>query len=610
MTTVAEALGQANAHQNAGRLDEAAALCRLVLGTVPDHPDALHLLGVIAHRRGEAAAALDLVARAAARDPTRADLQHSLGIVLMSLKRFAEAEAALKDAASLDPLRRDVHFQIGRCRMEARDFISAARHFRAELAGNPDDVPTLLHLGFSAYEIEALEEAERCFRRATALKPEDASAWNNLGAILLERGDADGAAAHYDAAVARDPDYTEASSNRIMCEQFRVGVTPERLLALAIGWDERHAPADARSFPRRVGVALRVGFVSSDLCRSPVGYFLVGLLESLDRTIATVVYSDTAQEDDLTQRMARAAGSWVVTRGLDHQSFGERVRADGLDVMVDLAGHTKGNRLPAFARRLAPAQLSWAGFAGTTGLKAMDFLIADRFQVPAGAEPLYRERVVRMPDDYVCYAPPDYAPEVAPLPAEITGRVTFGGFHNAGKIGAPSLRLWSAVLRAVPGSRLVLRYRKLDDSRVSGRIRDFFAADGVSPDRIVIEGTSAHVAMLQRYGDVDVALDSTPYSGGLTTCESLWMGVPVVTLPGRTFAGRHSLTHVVNVGLPLLVARDETDYVRIAAGLVADRAALARLRRSLRGQMARSPLCDAARFAGNFAAMLRIITQA
>ncbi|HUB96266.1 MAG TPA: tetratricopeptide repeat protein [Stellaceae bacterium] len=611
MTTVAEALGQANAHQAAGRLDDAAALCRLVLGTVPDHPDALHLLGIIAHRRGDAAGALDPIARAAARDPTRADLQHSLAIVLMSLRRFPEAEAALTRALSLDPKRRDAQFHLGRCRIEARDYATAAGHLRAELSRDPDHVPALMHLGLCAYELDRLEEAERCFRRVTALRPEDATGWNNVGVVLLERGDPEAAIAYYDAAAARDATYAETFSNRIRCEQYRVGVTPEGFLALAREWNARYAPAQTPPRPpRRAGTELWVGFASPELSRSPVGYFLIGLLESLDRSITTIVYSDTARADDMTQRLARAAGRWVETRGLDTAAFAQRVRGDGLDVLVDLTGHNKDNRLPAVAQRLARVQMTWAGYAGTTGVAAIDYLIADRFQVPEGADAFYSERVVRLPDDYVCYTPPDYAPEVAPLPAERTGRVTFGGFHNVAKIGTLSIDLWSAVLRAVPDSRLVLRYRRLDDPLASTRIGDAFAAAGVSPDRIVIEGTSAHIAMLQRYGDIDVALDSRPYSGGLTTCEALWMGVPVVTLPGRTFAGRHSLTHLMAVGLPQLVAKDEADYVRIAAGLAADRAALSQLRRSLRGQMARSPLCDAPRFARNFAAMLRIVSPA
>ena len=179
--------------------------------------------------------------------------------------------------------------------------------------------------------------------------------------------------------------------------------------------------------------------------------------------------------------------------------------------------------------------------------------------------------MLRLPDGYVCYAPPEYAPSVGPLPAERNGTVTFGAFHNAAKIGAVSLALWAKVLAAVPRSRLVMRYRKLDDPRTRARIVGAFAAAGIAPGRIVIEGTTPHIAMLARYNDIDIALDALPYSGGLTSCEALWMGVPVVTLPGRTFAGRHTRRHVMTLGLPQLVAADDADYVRIAAGLAGTR---------------------------------------
>ncbi len=213
--------------------------------------------------------------------------------------------------------------------------------------------------------------------------------------------------------------------------------------------------------------------------------------------------------------------------------------------------------------------------------------------------------MVRLPDGYVCYTPPPYAPSVGPLPAARNGFVTFGAFHNVGKMGAPALALWTGAMAAVPDSRIVLKYRKLDDPKVTGRIGAAFAAAGIARERVTIEGTSPHRAMLARYNDIDIALDALPYSGGLTSCEALWMGVPVVTLPGRTFAGRHTLSHVMTVGLPQLVARDAADYGRIAAGLAQDREKLAALRATLRPRMASSPLCDSARFAGAFAAMLR-----
>jgi protein O-GlcNAc transferase len=214
-----------------------------------------------------------------------------------------------------------------------------------------------------------------------------------------------------------------------------------------------------------------------------------------------------------------------------------------------------------------------------------------------------------MPHDYVCYEPPPYSPPVTPLPAERNGIITFGGFHNVGKAGALSVATWARVLQAVPDARLLLAYKKLNDPVVAARLRRRFAEAGIGEERVVIEGSTPHWQLLNRYNDVDIGLDSRPYSGGLTTLEAMWMGVPVVTVPGRTFAGRHSLTHLTNAGFPELVAEDEDDYVRLAAELARDRAALAELRRSLRPRMIDSPLMDPRRFARDFAELMRGIVQ-
>jgi predicted O-linked N-acetylglucosamine transferase (SPINDLY family) len=285
------------------------------------------------------------------------------------------------------------------------------------------------------------------------------------------------------------------------------------------------------------------------------------------------------------------------------------IRTDGIDVLFDLAGHTKGNRLRVFAHRGAPVQVTWAGYVGTTGVGAMDYILADRYQIPESDERFYTERVLRMPNDYVCYEPPPYSPVVGPLPAERNGCVTFGGFHNVGKAGALSVATWARVLHAVPDARLLLVYKKLNDPVVASRLRRRFAEAGIAEHRVTIEGSTPHWQLLNRYNDVDIALDSRPYSGGLTTLEAMWMGVPVVTVPGRTFAGRHSLSHLSNAGLADLVAADEDGYVRIAAELAADRRRLAELRRSLRPRLIDSPLLNPRRFASDFSEMVRGIVK-
>jgi predicted O-linked N-acetylglucosamine transferase (SPINDLY family) len=283
---------------------------------------------------------------------------------------------------------------------------------------------------------------------------------------------------------------------------------------------------------------------------------------------------------------------------MDDAALAELIRADGIDILIDLAGHTAKNRLPVFVRKPAPVQASWAGYAGTTGLAAMDYLISDWQETPAGTDQWYCETIIRLPDDYVCYAPPAYAPPVGPLPALQGGGVTFGCFNNLAKLGEEVVGLWSRLLRGLPDSRLLLVTRQLAEPDTVARYRQLFARHGVAR-RVEFSPALPHAELLASYGRLDIALDPFPYGGGLTTLESLWMGVPVVTLAGQSFAGRHSLSHLTVAGLPELVADSEDDYLAIATGLASDLPRLAELRRGLRQRVAASPLVDGARFTAN-----------
>jgi predicted O-linked N-acetylglucosamine transferase (SPINDLY family) len=333
---------------------------------------------------------------------------------------------------------------------------------------------------------------------------------------------------------------------------------------------------------------------------------LVRALENLDPTLAeTFCYSDGTREDAMTNRLRASTNGWRDVRALSDEQLAEQIRADGIDVAFDLAGHTGRNRLLMFARRPAPIQITWLGYVGTTGLTAIDYLLADRHEVPEGAESFIAERVLRMPDDYVCYDPPLDAPPVGPLPAIERGFVTFGSFNNFTKITPAVAGVWATILRRVNGARLVLRYSGLDAPSVQRRVGEMFARYGVDSSKLELHGGSNHEDFLRGYQDIDVALDPFPYSGGLTTCEAVWMGVPVVTFPGKTFAGRHSLSHLSNAGMTETVAANLESYVDIAVGLAEDLPRLASLRGKLRDQVAASPLCDGQRFAVNLMRVLR-----
>jgi predicted O-linked N-acetylglucosamine transferase (SPINDLY family) len=294
---------------------------------------------------------------------------------------------------------------------------------------------------------------------------------------------------------------------------------------------------------------------------------------------------------------------WRPVVGFSHEELAEQIRRDEVDILVDLIGHV-GKRLMVFARRPAPLQVTWLGYVGTTGLTAMDFLLADRYHVPSGEEGNYVEQILRMPNGYACYGPPTEAPAVGPLPALAVGHVTLGCFNNPAKFSPSTLDVWAEILRGVPGSRLLLRYGGLDQPHLQARLRGQFAERGVMPERILLEGWSPHRELLNGYNRVDLALDTQPYSGGLTTCEALWMGVPVVTFPGETFAGRHSVSYLTNAGYPQFIATDAAEFVRLAVGWANRLDELASLRAEMRPRVSRSPLCDGPAFARDFLSVL------
>jgi len=393
--------------------------------------------------------------------------------------------------------------------------------------------------------------------------------------------------------------------------QYQSGVTLASLARAHAEWDERHAAPHRASWKswdldRDPDRPLRLGFLSPDLRRHPVGFFLARVFDNLDpHSCAVVCYHSRAVRDAMSDRLAAKASRWHDVVGLSDDALAAQIRADRIDILFDLAGHTADHRLLVFARRPAPIQITWMGYVGTTGLKAMDYLLADRFHVPPAAEAHYCEKVLRMPAGYVCYDPPPSAPAVGPLPALERGFVTFGSFNNAAKLTPEVLALWAEIVGRVPGSRLLLASPALGGAIARDRIGSAFGAAGGDRDRLELRGSLPWPDLLAAYNTVDVALDPFPYSGGVTTCEALWMGVPVVTCPGETFASRHSLSHLSTVGLTETVAGDSREYADLAVRLAGDLSHLASLRAGLRDQMAGSPLCDGVRFARDLLSLLR-----
>ncbi len=335
----------------------------------------------------------------------------------------------------------------------------------------------------------------------------------------------------------------------------------------------------------------------------------LGLFEALDPAAFEIVaFSQPLgpHPDMMARRFRSLASDWVVVDTDTAAARAERIRRHGIDILIDLGGHGDQGWAATCAWRAAPVQIKWVGAQShTSGIAAMDWFITDRWESPPGAEAMHTEKLLRMPDGYCCYSPPPYAPDVAALPARVHGFATFGCFNNLSKITPEVIGAWARILLRVSDSRLLLKAHQFADPEIAAAVRTGFAGHGIDPARIELRGASPHRALLEQYGDVDIALDPFPYTGGLTTCEALWMGVPVITRPADYFATRHSASHLANVGLADWIAPDVDAYVALAAARAADIAGLADLRATLRPRLAASPLCDAPRFGRNLAAALR-----
>lgn len=597
--------------QQLGRIDEAAQAYYQVLAIDPANSSALNNLGTVLELQGKLPEAEVVYRKALAMNPQSASLHYNIGNLLQAMSRLDEAAEAYKRALAIQPDYYEPQNNLGNLLQLCGRSAEAEAAYRRCLEMRPNEAGVLQNLA-NVHQVQGrLAEAEEEYRRLIDTAAPSGAVHSNLASSLQAQGRIDEAREHFQRAIDLSPTEDSLHSNLLLCLQYSTGITPAELAVAHAVWEDRHG-VPRRAYWRKHENSrdperpLRVGFLSADLWQHTVGHLVTPLLENLDHSsFAVICYYDGGRQDISTERLHRTASLWRDVCGMPEQRLAELIRADAVDILFDLAGHTAANRLPVFARKPAPVQISWAGYAGTTGLAAMDYVLGDRYQAPEGDERYYSERVLRMPDGYLCYGPPDGAPEVGPLPALARGQFTFGSFNNPAKFNREVVALWAKIMKRVPGSRLMMKYRGLETAAMKARVGELFAAEGIPADRLELVTPSPHPAVLAAYNDVDLALDPFPYSGGITTCEAIWMGVPVITCPGATFAGRHSFSHLSNAGLGQFVARDLGHYEEMAAEWAGDLKGLAQVRAGMRAQVAASPLCDARRFAENCQRLLR-----
>jgi protein O-GlcNAc transferase len=516
-----------------------------------------------------------------------------LGALLWEAGLHADAEQALVRAATLDPS------DVATYRLYGSWFVSGERRPGSAWPGFtetcPDDPVALTRLGSMAQRLGHPVTAQRLYERVATLRPNSVESHLYLGTVLTEQGKPDEAILAFERALALDASRWDVSSSLLFCLHLQPDQDAGTLLERHRTFGERlraslprpALPPDGSGARER----LRIGYVSPDLCAHPVQYFLEPVLIEHDRSRFDIIcYSDVKRPDAVTERLARLC-TLVPVSGWSHERLAERIRSDRVDILVDLAGHTSNNRLPTFARRPSPVQASWLGYFATTGLEAIDYRIADRVSVPPRAERLFVERVVMLPRSANCYAPPEAPPPAAP-PCLVNGHVTFGCFNNPMKIGRDVCALFARVLGSIEHSQLLLKYRTWSDPALVRRHREWFAEEGVAPERLDFEGSSAMPEFLAAFSRIDVALDPFPYSGETTALHTLWMGVPLVALEGQTLVQRLGSRVLRLCHLDGWVAATGDEYVAITTELASAPTRLAALRAELRQRLLASPLCD------------------
>jgi predicted O-linked N-acetylglucosamine transferase (SPINDLY family) len=616
------------AHHRAGRLREAEASYGQLLAMDPGHLGALHLMGLLAQQFNRHDVALDYFSRAIWLGPEVADYHTDMGNSLMAVGKIDAAIQSFRKAVSLKPAAPEIHFNLGNALYTKGQLSEAIAAYKQAIARRSNYFEAHANLGNALLENGDIAESIDALNKAVFMCPGSVEVHNNLANAIRQRGDLDLAVAHYrkalslrpgcpitgnnlgnvyramgriseamefyNGALRADPKNHEINSNRIYSMHFHPAYDTPAICAELARWNSSQAAplsavmqphANDRSPDRR----LRIGYVSPDFREHVVGWNLLPVLSHHDHgNFEIFCYSSVLRPDAMTERLKSQADVWRSLLGIPHAQAAQIIREDKIDILVDLSLHTAQNRLLLFAQKPAPVQATYLGYCSSTGLQTIDFRFSDPYLDPPELGRQYAEKTICLPKTYWCYQPGGPTPEVNALPALSAGHITFGCLNNFAKVSDGALQLWAAILAALPGSKLLLH---APEGSHRNRVYQF-----IPKERIELVGKQNFEEYIRTYQRIDIALDPFPYGGGITTCDALWMGVPVVTLEGKTAVGRAGKSILCNLGLPELVARTTQQYQQIATALAQDKDRLSTLRAGLRDKMKSSPLMDAKTF--------------
>lgn len=584
------------------RTDEAIEFHRRAIAAAPDNLPSMRALARLLYERGDWRAAEDLYRQAHALAPRHADTLNAWGVVLKDLGRRDEAIRCWLKVLEIQPRHAVALNNLGVLYRMMHKPEPALKYLRAAIKLDPLDATTAANLAYALLDVGQTTEAEKLTRAIVERQPDNADGHLMLGFALTYQGEVDAAIESFLVSHRLAPQSAMPISNALFASLYSDRYDGAGILGLHRELAVKIAPATRAQThhpsARKARAALRIGYLSPDLRSHPVSVFFEPILEHHDRDrVETFCYSTTNAPDQVTQRLQKRAGTWRDCNGWSDARIAAQIESDAIDILVELAGHTAQNGAAVLRSRPAPVQALYIGYPGTSGLPEVDYLIADARVCPPSCEKYYSERIARVDGSFWCYRPPERAPAAGEPPLLRNGHVTFGSYNALHKVSKTTFELWARLLRAVPQSRLVLKSLAFADEALRASVRRKWEDAGIDARRVDTEPPTDPAAFLAEYRRIDIGLDPTPYNGGTTTCEALWMGVPVITLAGDRFSARMGASLLPNVGLPQMVAQSADDYVRIAAELAADPSQLRTLRRSLRDRMAASPICDAPRVA-------------
>ncbi|MFQ5471147.1 MAG: tetratricopeptide repeat protein [Gammaproteobacteria bacterium] len=558
--------------------------------------------GLLLHMKGNLSDAANCYRNALKYQPAHINAMNNLGNILCSLGNHGEAIKYYTAAIALAPDNAALYSNVGAVFMETNQLVEAERSFVQALKYKGGSIEIYNNLGTIYKRIGRLSDAETVFRKALALKQDSVYSLNYLGIVLKEKGLVPGALKNFRKVLKIDPGDAVVHSNFLCCLNYCLNIDNKVLAREHRHWGELHGRLESTTVINWTNKPdadrpLRIGYVSPDFRDHPIGYFIEGILKYHNsKEVQTYCYSNVSREDSVTLRLKNLAAHWSSITKQSDATVVEQIRRDRIDILIDLAGHTGDNRLPVFVQKPAPIQVSYLGYPNTTGLTQMDYRLTDRWADPESEdEQYYTEKLIRLTPPFFCYRPPRDAPEITRLPAFTSGRVTFGSLNNLAKINKQVIRLWAHVLCEVEGSRLVLQSSAFDDQGIRQRFKQKFAQFGIEEERLILKKRIPFVEHLGVYSELDIALDPYPWNGHTTTCHSLWMGVPVITLAGKRHSGRLSKSVLFSLGLNDWVAQTEEQYVQLAVAWAGRLEQLNELRQVMRERMLASPLCDGSR---------------